>query len=65
MCYRHHACGKVNIVAGFGDVRKGSAVFSRAFGACVIITEVDPIKALQAASEGLLYSLFLSFFDYE
>jgi len=44
--------GKTCIVAGYGDVGKGSAQSLRAFGARVIITEIDPINALQAAMEG-------------
>jgi len=44
--------GKVAVVAGFGDVGKGSASSLRSLGARVIITEVDPINALQAAMEG-------------
>src|SRR5690606_38497938 len=44
--------GKVVIVAGFGDVGKGCAQSMRGFGARVIITEIDPICALQAAMEG-------------
>jgi adenosylhomocysteinase len=44
--------GKVCVVAGFGDVGKGCASSLRAFGARVIITEIDPIIALQAAMEG-------------
>jgi len=44
--------GKVAIVCGYGDVGKGSAQSLRAQGARVIITEVDPINALQAAMEG-------------
>jgi len=44
--------GKTCIVAGHGDVGKGSAQSLRAFGARVIITEIDPINALQAAMEG-------------
>ena len=44
--------GKVAVVAGFGDVGKGCAQSLRAFGARVIVTEVDPIAALQAAMEG-------------
>lgn len=39
--------GKVAVVAGYGDVGKGSAQSLRAQGARVIITEVDPINALQ------------------
>jgi adenosylhomocysteinase len=44
--------GKVAVVAGYGDVGKGSAQSLRAFGARVLITEVDPICALQALMEG-------------
>jgi adenosylhomocysteinase len=44
--------GKVAIVAGFGDVGKGSAASLRQSGARVLITETDPICALQAAMEG-------------
>jgi len=44
--------GKVAVVAGYGDVGKGSAQSLRAFGARVIITEIDPINALQASMEG-------------
>lgn len=44
--------GKVAVVAGYGDVGKGSAQSLRAQGARVIITEIDPICALQAAMEG-------------
>ena len=44
--------GKVAIVAGFGDVGKGSAASLRQNGARVLITEADPICALQAAMEG-------------
>ncbi len=44
--------GKVAIVAGFGDVGKGSAASLRQAGARVMITETDPICALQAAMEG-------------
>ncbi|MEB3329103.1 MAG: adenosylhomocysteinase, partial [Candidatus Sericytochromatia bacterium] len=44
--------GKVVIVAGYGDVGKGSAQSMRNFGARVMVTEVDPICALQAAMEG-------------
>lgn len=45
--------GKVAVVAGYGDVGKGSAAALRAFGAQVIVTEIDPINALQAAMEGI------------
>lgn len=44
--------GKVAVVAGYGDVGKGSAQSLRAFGCRVIIIEIDPINALQAAMEG-------------
>lgn len=44
--------GKVAVVCGYGDVGKGCAQSLRAFGARVIVTEVDPICALQAAMEG-------------
>jgi len=44
--------GKVCVVAGYGDVGKGCAQSLRAFGGRVIITEIDPINALQAAMEG-------------
>jgi adenosylhomocysteinase len=44
--------GKVAVVAGFGDVGKGSAASLRNAGARVVVTEIDPICALQAAMEG-------------
>jgi adenosylhomocysteinase len=44
--------GKVAVVCGFGDVGKGSAASLRGLGARVIVTEIDPITALQAAIEG-------------
>ena len=44
--------GKVALVAGYGDVGKGSAQSLRGFGCRVIVSEVDPINALQAAMEG-------------
>lgn len=44
--------GKVVVIAGYGDVGKGCAQSMRGFGARVIITEIDPIIALQAAMEG-------------
>ncbi|PWN88117.1 S-adenosyl-L-homocysteine hydrolase [Acaromyces ingoldii] len=44
--------GKIAVVAGFGDVGKGCAESLRGYGARVIITEVDPINALQAAMAG-------------
>lgn len=46
--------GKVAVVAGYGDVGKGCAQALRGFGARVIITEIDPINALQAAMEGMV-----------
>jgi adenosylhomocysteinase len=45
--------GKVVVVCGYGDVGKGCARSMKSFGARVIITEIDPICALQAAMEGL------------
>jgi len=44
--------GKVSVVAGYGDVGKGCAQSLRGYGSRVIITEIDPINALQAAMEG-------------
>lgn len=44
--------GKVAVVAGFGDVGKGCAESLRGYGARVIVTEIDPINALQAAMAG-------------
>src|SRR5687767_15331780 len=44
--------GKVAVVAGYGDVGKGSAAALKGMGARVLITEIDPINALQAAMEG-------------
>jgi adenosylhomocysteinase len=44
--------GKVVVVCGYGDVGKGSARSMRSYGARVIVTEIDPICALQAAMEG-------------
>jgi adenosylhomocysteinase len=44
--------GKVSVVCGYGDVGKGCAASLRGLGARVIVTEVDPINALQAAMEG-------------
>jgi adenosylhomocysteinase len=44
--------GKVVVVCGYGDVGKGSARSMRTYGARVIVTEIDPICALQAAMEG-------------
>jgi adenosylhomocysteinase len=49
--------GKVAVVAGYGDVGKGCAQSLRAFGARVLVTEVDPIVALQAAMEGYEVSI--------
>lgn len=44
--------GKIVVVAGYGDVGKGCAQSMRGYGARVIVTEIDPINALQAAMEG-------------
>ncbi len=44
--------GKVAVIAGYGDVGKGCARSMRGYGARVIVTEIDPICALQAAMEG-------------
>ena len=45
--------GKVCFVAGYGDVGKGCVQALRGFGARVIVAEIDPINALQAAMEGM------------
>jgi len=44
--------GKVVVVLGYGDVGKGCAKSMRSYGARVLVTEIDPICALQAAMEG-------------
>ncbi len=44
--------GKVVVIAGYGDVGKGCAHSMKSYGARVIVTEIDPINALQAAMEG-------------
>jgi adenosylhomocysteinase len=44
--------GKMVVICGYGDVGKGCAQSMRGFGARVVITEIDPISALQAAMEG-------------
>jgi voltage-gated potassium channel Kch len=44
--------GKVAVVCGYGDVGKGSAFSLKGLGARVVVTEIDPINALQAAMEG-------------
>src|SRR5699024_7539315 len=44
--------GKVVVVCGYGDVGKGCAASMRSYGARVLVTEIDPICALQAAMEG-------------
>jgi adenosylhomocysteinase len=49
--------GKTAVVCGYGDVGKGSAHSLRGFGARVIVTEIDPINALQAAMEGFEVAL--------
>jgi len=48
----HDVGGKVVVIAGYGDVGKGCAHSMRSLGARVIVTEIDPINALQAAMEG-------------
>ncbi|MBJ7347231.1 MAG: adenosylhomocysteinase [Thermoleophilaceae bacterium] len=50
--------GKVAVICGFGDVGKGSAESLRAAGARVIVTEIDPICALQAAMQGYQVDTF-------
>ncbi len=50
--------GKVVIIVGYGDVGKGCAQSMRGFGARVIVTEIDPICALQAAMEGYEVTTF-------
>ena len=45
--------GKVVVVAGYGDVGKGCCDALRGMGARVLVTEIDPINALQAAMEGI------------
>ncbi len=52
--------GKVAVVAGYGDVGKGSAASLRGAGARVIVTEIDPICALQAAMDGYEVKKMLS-----
>lgn len=52
--------GKVAIVAGYGDVGKGSAQSLRSAGVRVIVSEIDPICALQAAMEGFQVKKFLN-----
>ncbi|EXX62256.1 adenosylhomocysteinase [Rhizophagus irregularis DAOM 197198w] len=47
-----HIAGKLAVVAGYGDVGKGCSAALRGIGARVVITEIDPINALQAAVEG-------------
>ena len=44
--------GKVAVVCGYGDVGKGCAHSLRAYGSRVVVTEIDPINALQASMEG-------------
>ena len=44
--------GKIAVVVGYGDVGKGCAQALRGMGATVLVTEIDPICALQAAMEG-------------
>jgi len=55
--------GKVALVAGYGDVGKGCAASLRGFGARVLVTEIDPINALQAAMEGLfIHSCYICYY---
>jgi adenosylhomocysteinase len=56
--------GKVAVVAGFGDVGKGCAQALHGFGARVIVTEVDPINALQASMQGMCWNDGLKRFSY-
>ena len=53
--------GKVALVAGYGDVGKGSVQSLKAFGCRVIVSEIDPINALQAAMEGNFHLCFASY----
>lgn len=55
--------GKVAVVAGYGDVGKGCVQALRGFGARVIVTEIDPINALQAAMEGTFLSFVVPFYS--
>ncbi len=55
--------GKVVVVCGYGDVGKGCAQSMRGFGARVVITEIDPICALQAAMEGFEVTLLENVID--
>merc|ERR1711992_300378 len=50
--YKMFQAGKVALVAGYGDVGKGCAFSLKGFGCRVIVSEVDPINALQATMEG-------------
>merc|ERR1711992_295826 len=50
--YKMFQAGKVALVTGYGDVGKGCAFSLKGFGCRVIVTEGDPINALQAACEG-------------
>ncbi len=53
--------GKVSVVAGYGDVGKGCAFALKGMGSRVIVTEIDPINALQATMEGKTFTnLFIS-----
>jgi len=55
--------GKVALVAGYGDVGKGCAQSLRGFGTRVLVSEIDPINALQAAMEGKLFKQCLGIAD--
>ena len=58
--------GKVSVVAGYGDVGKGCAQSLRSFGSRVLLTEIDPINALQGAMEGyevrIIYNIIIIIF---
>jgi adenosylhomocysteinase len=54
--------GKAAVVAGYGDVGKGCAFALRGMGARVIVTEIDPINALQASMEGVFLMSRVDFF---
>ena len=56
--------GKVVVVAGYGDVGKGCAHSMKSYGARVIVTEIDPICALQAAMEGFQVATMEDVADY-
>ena len=57
--------GKVSVVAGYGDVGKGCAFALKGMGSRVIVTEIDPINALQATMEGIISSLLIYLTGFE